>query len=217
MNNFYFIIGPIAAGKSTFMEYRLYNAMEATANFFDHDKEKLMMQLYAPGEKKNLANALKNAIDDCYKHKKDFMIQAHFTNEQLPEINRYFHSYGNKFNMVAHFISVSDPSILKERADRRDKLGGHHSELKSIDKTYEQSYRNFITYLPKFGKATVWDNSKEYGINSMEHQFIYEHGVLSFKNSSITDYANKLLSEAQLSLMEQRQKLTYKQNKGISL
>ena len=224
MNNFHFIIGPIAAGKSTFMEYRLYNSMEATVNFFDHDKEKLMMQLYAPGEMKNMDKALKNAIEDCYNNKKDFMMQAHFTDEQLPEINKYFHSYGNKFNILAHFISVSDSGILKIRSERRDRLGGHHSELKSIDKTYEQSYRNFIKYLPKFVKATIWDNSKEYGIDTMEHQFVYERGMLSFQNSSLTDFAKKLLAEAQLSLTvalqlqrEKQERLGNNYDKGMSM
>ncbi|MFM7428558.1 MAG: hypothetical protein ACKO1F_01525, partial [Flammeovirgaceae bacterium] len=47
---------------------------------------------------------------------------------------------------------------------------------------------------------TIWDNSEEYGINTMEQQFTYEQGSLTFKNGSITDYAKKLFDEAQLSL-----------------
>ena len=101
-NTFYFIAGPIAAGKSTFMENRLYNAMAADVNLFDHDREKLMVKLYAPEEEKiikniTIAKALKKAIENSLRNKKDFIIQAHFTTEQLPEINRYFHNYGNKF------------------------------------------------------------------------------------------------------------------------
>jgi len=215
-NTFYFIAGAIAAGKSTFMENRLYNQSTRAANLFDHDKEKLMIQFFAPDEKNivkgiTISKALKNAIDDSLVKQKDFILQVHFTNEQLPQINTYFHKYGNQFNMEAHFISVDNVEILKERAKKRENLGGHSSEAKSIDKTYKQSYRNFVEYLPKLNKATVWDNTEEYGITKMQPQFVFEKGKMTYQNPQMTDFSKRLLEEANSKL----QKLNF--DKGIEI
>ena len=104
MNTFTFIVGPVAAGKTTFMENKLYNLNKKECNFFDHDKAKLMIQLYANDKSKfndiNLGIALKNAIHDSILNHKDFMMQIHFTTEQLSQINSYLHEYKNKFDFV---------------------------------------------------------------------------------------------------------------------
>lgn len=198
MNKFTFIIGAVAAGKTTFMEKKLYNTDKNQCNFFDHDQAKLMIQLYAQDKSKvndlNLANALKNAINDCIDNGKDFMMQIHFTNEQLSQINTYFHQYKNKFDFEAHYIAVGELNILKDRANKRELLGGHSSEGKSIEKSFNQSFKNFITYLPKFEKATIWDNTKEFGFTSMEEQFVFENGKLVFQNKNLTEYSSKLLN-----------------------
>lgn len=198
MNTFTFIVGPVAAGKTTFMENKLYNINKKECNFFDHDKVKLMIQLYAIDKSKfndiNLGNALKNAIIDSLHNHKDFMMQIHFISEQLSQINSYLHEYKNKFDFNAHFIAVSDVEILRERANKRELLGGHSSEGKSIEKSFNQSFKNFITYLPKFKKSTIWDNSKEFGFNSMEQQLVFENGNLIFKNPNLTDYSQILLN-----------------------
>jgi predicted ABC-type ATPase len=198
MNTFTFIVGPVAAGKTTFMENKLYNLNKNECNFFDHDKSKLMIQLYANDKSKfndiNLGFALKNAINDSVNNHKDFMMQIHFTTEQLSQINSYLHEYINKFDFNAHFIAVSEVEILRERANKRELLGGHSSGGKSIDKSFKQSFKNFITYLPKFKKATIWDNTKEFGFNSMEQQLVFENGNLIFKNSNLTDYSQTLLN-----------------------
>lgn len=175
---------------------KIYNIDKNQCNFFDHDQAKLMIQLY--GKEKsvvndlNLANALKNAINDSIENNKDFMMQIHFTNEQLSQINTYFHQYKNKFEFNAHYIAVSDVEILRERANKRELLGGHSSQGKSIEKSFNQSFRNFITYLPKFKKTTIWDNTKEFGFNSMEEQLVFENGKLIFKNDNLTPYSTKL-------------------------
>lgn len=206
MNTFTFIVGPVAAGKTTFMENKLYNIDKNECNFFDHDKAKLMIQLYAVDKSKfndiNLDNALKNAINDSIVNNKDFMMQIHFISEQLSQINTYFHEYTNKFEFNAHFIAVSNVEILRERANKRELLGGHSSEGKSIDKSFNQSFKNFISYLPKFKKATIWDNTKDFGFNSMEQQLVFENGNLSFKNTNLTDYSETLLN----SVLEQNKK-----------
>ena len=95
--------------------------------------------------------------------------------------------------MEAHFIIVNNSDIFKTRAAKRESIGGHSSETTSIEKTYQQAYRNFIAYLPKLRKATVWDNSEEYGISKMQPQFVYENGVLAYQNPSITAFAKSLL------------------------
>ena len=195
---FYLIGGPIAAGKSTLMESRLYNNTDDSINLFDHDREKLMVQLYAPDEKKmvkglTVGKALTNAIEDSINHAKDFMLQVHFTTEQEPQINHYFHKYGNRFGMQAHFITVNNIDILKRRAEKRELLGGHSSESKSIDKTYEQSFKNFLKYIPKLEKATVWDNSEEFGFSKMQPQFVFVDGKLDYKNPDMTPFAYTLL------------------------
>ncbi|MGY0408634.1 MAG: hypothetical protein ACWIPJ_09840, partial [Polaribacter sp.] len=139
MNTFYFIAGPVAAGKTTFMDNKLYLNL-TKCNFFDHDKTKLMIQLYGDNKKTvnelELNKALINAIEDSLKSEKDFMMQVHFTNEQLPQINTFFHKYKNKFIFKAHFISVDNLETLKIRATKREKLGGHTSGIKSINKTF---------------------------------------------------------------------------------
>jgi|GEM_PF-2296739 len=199
---FYLIGGPIAAGKSTLMESKLYNTTNDPVNLFDHDREKLMVQLYAPDEKKmvkglTIGKALTNAIEDSIDHAKDFMLQVHFTTEQEPQINSYFHKYGNKFEMQAHFITVNNIAILKNRAEKREFLGGHSSESKSIDKTYEQSFKNFLKYIPKLEKATVWDNSEEFGFSRMQPQFVYVNGKLGYQNPDMTPFAHTLLLSAE--------------------
>lgn len=199
MKNFIFIAGAVAAGKTTFMEKKLYNGNHHQCNFFDHDQAKLMIHLYAPDKKEindlNLGHALNNAIKDSLENDKDFMMQIHFTNEQLSQINAYFHQYKNRFNFAAHFIAVNDLKILRDRANKRELLGGHSSQGKSIEKSFHQSFKNFITYLPNFKKATIWDNSKEFGFTAMQEQFIFEEGNLIYKNPEITDYSQKLLEE----------------------
>src|SRR5690606_23968356 len=152
MKKFNFIVGPVAAGKSTLME-KIYNVDPNHSNLFDHNKVKLMIQLY--GEHKglindlNLESAFRNAINDSMENGKDFLMQIHFANEQLSQINSYLHKFKNKFDFYAHFIGVDDVAILKERANKRELLGGHSSEGKSIDKSFNQSLKNFSTYLPK--------------------------------------------------------------------
>ena len=197
---FIFIVGAVAAGKTTFMEKKLYNGDKNQCNFFDHDQAKLMIQLYAKDKSKvndlNLANALKNAINDSVENGKDFMMQIHFTNEQLPQINSYLHNYKNKFDFEAHYIGVNELSILKDRANKRELLGGHSSQGKSIEKSFNQSFKNFITYLPQLSKATFWDNSKEFGFANMEEQFVFENGKLTFENPSISTFSKSLLDKA---------------------
>lgn len=197
MVNFTFIVGAVAAGKSTFMENKLYNLNQKESNFFDHDKIKLMIQLYADDKNKvndlSLAKALKNAIQDSIQSNKDFMMQIHFTNEQLSQINTYMHQYKNYFEFNAHFIAVADVNILKERANKRELLGGHSSEGKSIQKSFEQSFKNFTNYLPKFKTATIWDNTKDFGFQNMEPQLVFENGLLIFQNPNLTEYASSLL------------------------
>ncbi|MFD2597555.1 hypothetical protein ACFSQ3_01220 [Sphingobacterium corticis] len=197
MNKFTFIVGPVAAGKSTFMENKLYNLDNKESNFFDHDKIKLMIQLYAENKNKindlNLANALKNAIQDSIRNNKDFMMQIHFTTEQLSQINTYLHQNKNHFEFEAHFIGVATVDVLKERANKRELLGGHSSEGKSIQKSFDQSFKNFATYLPKFQIATIWDNTKDFGFQNMEKQLVFENGKLTFENPNITEYAKSLL------------------------
>lgn len=198
MNTFTFIVGPVAAGKTTFMDNKLYNIDKNECNFFDHDKVKLMIHLYADDKSKindlNLNVALKNAINDSIRNNKDFMMQIHFINEQLSQINTYLHEYKNKFDFNAHFIAVSDVEILKERANKRELLGGHSSEGKSIDKSFNQSFKNFIPYLPKFKRATIWDNTKDFGFNTMQEQLVFEDGVLTYETSKITTHAKTLLN-----------------------
>lgn len=194
---FIFIAGPVAAGKTIFMERKLYNTAENQCNFFDHDQKKLMIQLYAKNKDKvndlYLSNALENAINDCLKNDKDFMMQIHFTNEQLSQINTYLHQYKNKFEFHAHFIAVSNFSILKERANKRELLGGHSSEGKLIEKSFHQSFKNFTTYLFEIGRVTIWDNTEDFGFNSMEEQLIFKNGELIFKNTNLTSYSSKML------------------------
>lgn len=213
LKKFTFIVGPVAAGKTTLMD-KIYNVDPNHSNLFDHDKIKLMIQLY--GEDKgmindlNLETALRNAIKDSIENNKDFLMQIHFTNEQLSQINTYLHQYKNKFEFYAHFIGVSDVEILKERANKRELLGGHSSEGKSIDKSFKQSFKNFSAYLPKFKKTTIWDNSKEYGFNDMEEQLVFENGQLVFQNNSLTDYSMNLLN----TINEQKNN---KRNLGLKL
>lgn len=199
MNSFTFIVGAVAAGKTTFMENKLYKMNTNACNLFDRDKAKLMIQLYAEDKSKindfNLAKALKNAISDCIENNKDFMMQINFTGEQLSQFNSYFHEYKNKFDFFAHFIAVSDLNILKDGANKREQLGGHSSEGKSIEKSFNQSFKNFIPYLKQFKKATIWDNTKDFGFKSMKEQLVFENGKLTFKNTSLTDYSKDLLNE----------------------
>lgn len=116
-----------------------------------------MIHLYAPERKEmndlNIGHVLNNAIKDSIENDKDFMMQIHFTNEQLSQINNYFHQYKNKFNFVAHFIAVSDLEILRNRANKRELLGGHSSQGKSIEKSFIQSFKNFMNYLPKIKRS----------------------------------------------------------------
>lgn len=202
MGKFTFIVGAVAAGKTTFMEKKLYNNAKDRCNFFDHDQPKLMIHLYAPDKKEvndlNLGRALNNAIKDSLENGKDFMMQIHFTNEQLPQINSYLHNYKNKFEFQAHFIAVNDLEILRDRANKRELLGGHSSQGKSIEKSFNQSFKNFIEYLPKFTEATIWDNSKEFGFLDMEEQLVFKNGILSFKNPNITPFVRGLLSQHSL-------------------
>ena len=199
MNKFIFIVGSVAAGKTTFMEKKLYNGSKNLCNFFDHDQAKLMLQLYTPERKEindlTLGYALNNAIKDSLENGKDFMMQIHFMHKQLSQINYYFHHYNNKFEFEAHFIGVNYLEILKDRANKRELLGGHSSEGKNIEKSFQQSFKNFIQYLPKFQKATIWDNSKEFGFTEMQEQLVFEKGNLIYKNPEITDYSQKLLQE----------------------
>ena len=194
---FTFIVGPVAAGKTTLME-SLYILDPNPSNLFDHHKIKLMIHLY--GEKNgiindlNLERAFRNAIKDSVENNKDFLMQIHFTNEQLSQINTYLHKYKNKFDFYAHFIGVDDVSILKKRANKRELLGGHSSVGKSIDKSFRQSFENFSTYLHNFKKATIWDNTKEYGFNDMEEQLIFNYGKLIFQNNNLTPYSLELLN-----------------------
>lgn len=181
------------------MENKLYNIDKNESNFFDHDKVKLMIHLYAEDKSKindlNLDRALKCAINNSIANHKDFMMQIHFTNEQLPRINTFFHEYKSKFIFNAHFIAVDNLEILKDRAHKRELLGGHSSQGKSIEKSFKQSFKNFITYLSKFPKATIWDNSKSFGFKDMEEQLVFEDGKLIFENPNITDYSKHLLKE----------------------
>lgn len=199
MGKFTFIVGAVAAGKTTFMEKNLYNNSKDSCNFFDHDQPKLMIQLYAPDKKDvndlNLGQALNNAIKDSLENGKDFMMQIHFTTEQLPQINSYLHHYKNKFEFQAHFIAVDDLETLRDRANKRELLGGHSSQGKSIEKSFNQSFKNFIEYLPKFTEATIWDNSKEFGFLDMEEQLVFKNGSLTFKNSNITPFVRGLLAQ----------------------
>lgn len=198
MNKFIFIVGVIASGKTTFIEKQLYNQIENQFNFFDQGRKKLMIQMYTEDNSKvndlYLSNAFKNAVNDSLTNHKDFMMQIHFTNEQLSQINTYFEQYKSKFEFNAHFIGVSELSILKERAIKRGQLGGDYSEEKSIEKSFAQSLKNFIAYIPKFEKVTVWDNTKEYGFKDMEEQLIFERGKLIFENPNLTSYSNKILN-----------------------
>ncbi len=135
-----------------------------------------------------------NAINDCIENGKDFMMQIHFTNDQLSQINIYFHRYKNKFDFEAHYIAVGDLNILRDRANKRELLGGHSSEGKSIEKSFNQSFKNFSKYLPKFERATIWDNTKDFGFTSMEEQLVFENGKLIFENKNLTEYSKELFN-----------------------
>ena len=199
MITFTFIVGAVGAGKTTLMENKLYKINKNECNFFDPNKLKLMFQLYASDKSKindlNLNVALKNAINDSIRNNKDFMMQIHFTNGQLTQVNTYLHEYKNNLDFNAHFRAVSGVEILKARANKRVLLGGHLSEGKSIDKSFNQSFKNFIPYLPKFKKVTIWDNSKDFGFKSMVQQLIFENGKLTVENPNLTDYSKQLLKE----------------------
>lgn len=198
MKKFTFIVGPIAAGKTTLMD-KIYNIDPYPSNFFDPNKSKLMIQLYGEDlsviNDLSLAQAFSNAIKDSVENNKDFLMQIHFTTEQLNQINSYLNKYQNTFDFYVHFIGVDDLTILKERANRRELLGGHSSERRSITKSYEQSFKNFSTYLSKFKKTTIWDNTKEYGFNDMEEQLIFENGQLVFQNTKLSEYSMNLLKK----------------------
>ncbi|VDH03693.1 hypothetical protein [Bergeyella zoohelcum] len=89
-----------------------------------------------------VAGCTEQCIKDSIENDKDFMMQIHFTNEQLSQINSYLHQYKNKFNFVAHFIAVNDLEILRNRSNKRELLGGHSSQGKSIEKCFKQSFKN---------------------------------------------------------------------------
>jgi hypothetical protein len=65
----------------------------------------------------------------------------------------------------------------------------------NVDKSFNQSFKNFIPYLPKFKKVTIWDNSKDFGFKSMVQQLIFENGKLTVENPNLTDYSKQLLKE----------------------
>ncbi len=96
----------------------------------------------------------------------------------------------SKIDFQAHYSAVSDLNILKKQANKRELLGGHSSERKSI----EQSLTNFIGYFPQFEKANIWDNPKEFKFNSVEERFVFENENLTFRNTHLTKYSNKLLN-----------------------
>lgn len=70
--------------------------------------------------------------------------------------------------------------------------GGHSSQRESIEKSFKQSFNNFIKYLPKFEKAIIWDNTKDFGFTSIEEQLVFEIGKLKFKNTHSIEYSTKL-------------------------
>lgn len=194
MNKFIFIAGPEAGGKTILITSKLYD--HNASNFFDHGQPKLMARLYAPERTElndlTLAAALKNAISQCIENDKDFLLQIHFINDQLSQINTYLHQYKSQFEFHAHFITVQDIAILKERANKRELLGGHSSGEKAIEKSFSQSFRNFIQYLPKLARATFWNNSKEFGFAEMQTQVVADHGTIVYENPNITAYASGL-------------------------
>lgn len=209
MNKFTFIVGPVAAGKSTFMEKKLYNA---TSFLFDHDKSDMMIGMYGSDpycsvNDFNLERAFTNAIKMAIELKRDFMMQIHFTNEQLGQINTLLHKYQNKFDFQAHYIGVIDIEILKDRAKIREKLGGHSSHGKSIEKSFNQSFKNFISFLPKLSNVTIWDNSEDLGFYKIEPQFSFKSGVLDYENENMTEFSKELLKQT-TSLIQGQKTLT---------
>lgn len=197
MISFIFVAGSIASGKSIFIQ-KLYN--QSDCNFYDLSKPKLMLQLYARPNDKSLSNALENAIAHSIEKQKDFIIEAHFSDEELNHIDQYFEKYRDHFDFRAHFLTVSNIEILKDRAKKMFLLGDHSWRIEQIEKSFNQSFKNFIEYLSKFEKATFWDNSKEFGFTNMEEQFVFENGKLTFENPNLTDYSKKLLNAIQTGL-----------------
>lgn len=197
MRKFIFIVGAIACGKSIFIENKLFNTKENLINYFDPDKAKLMVQLYAQDkgiwDDLNLAKAFNNSIEDSIQSNKDFAMQMSFTTDQLDQIDYYLCKYNTEFEFIAHFIGVSNVEILKQRAHKRKLLGGHSSDEKAIDKAFKESFNHFITYLPKFKVATIWDNTKDFGFHHMKKQLLFENGQLVFKDDNLTVYSKQML------------------------
>lgn len=112
MRKFVFIVGAVACGKSIFIENKLFNTKENQINFFDPDKAKLMVQLYAQDkgvwDDLNIEKALSKAIEDSIKTNKDFAMQMCLTTEQLGQVNYYLFRYSTEFEFIAHFIGVSN-------------------------------------------------------------------------------------------------------------
>lgn len=197
MRKFTFVIGAVASGKTIFLENKIYNSKENLINYFDPDKAKLMVQLYAQDkgiwDDLNLAKALNNAIEDSIQSNKDFAMQMSFTTDQLDQIDYYLCKYNTEFEFIAHFIGVSNVEILKQRAHKRKLLGGHSSDEKAIDKAFKESFKNFITYLPKFKMATIWDNTKDFGFQHMKKQLVFENGKMVFQDDNLTVYSKQML------------------------
>lgn len=176
MIKFIFITGPVASGKSTFLENILYKEYKTEVNFFDDSRAKLMIGMYANDKiifnNQTLEQALENAIGDSVKNNKDFLLHCSFMDEQLVKINAYLDRFKNDFQFEAHFIGVNNIDVLIERAKRRELLGGRPFDERSINESFNQTDYNFFKHISKFRKITFWDNSREYGFWDLKPQLI---------------------------------------------
>ena len=179
MRKFIFITGPIASGKSTFLDNILFKEYKTEVNFFDDSRVGLMIRMYVNNKfilnDQTLEHALENAICDSIKNNKDFLLHCLFIDEQLDRINSYFERFKDDFQFEAHFIRVNSIDILLERAKKRKHLGGHSYEEKSIYGSFYQTDYNFFKYITKFRKVIFWDNSKEYDLKNIAPIGIFEN------------------------------------------
>lgn len=193
MHNLYFVAGPNGSGKSTLINKILEDKRSLLYICPDNYLEQIINDERFSSSKEKIAEARRlcdNDKDKCLRKGEDFVVESVFSHPSHLEFLEKSKKSG--YQIVAYYVTTSDPKICAERVDSRVKNGGHSVPKEKIEPRYYRSMGLLRDLILASDVTVVYDNSTKYQV-----VFVKENGEFLYtsKKEWVLEYIVKPLRE----------------------
>ncbi len=178
------LAGPNGAGKSTF--YRTHLA-DHRLPFINADQ--IALEVFGNQEPATAIPAAKIADErrqQMIREGRSFIFETVLSDPVGDKIEFLKVAQSQGFQIEAHFIGITNPTLSHARVIQRVTQGGHDVPLDKIQARYARTLENLARLIPVADQLTIYDNSE--GFRPHRPIAFFEKGILLALSADIPAY-----------------------------